>query len=271
MFGRTGAAVAAGVLLVASGCGSSGERAVPADGGVEVGLDLAPADLRPLDLASDSADAAPASLLASDRAGIHFGIFYLGCPRASATILVTNRGTAPSPPLLVSLDRPFRIGLDECSGASLDLGAKCRVEIQITPEEPGTISGMFQVWSSPTDLVVVPLEVLAEEVVPAFLLAPAALDFEATAVGQSATRTVMVTVPPGFRAVPEVKAAIIGADFTVARDGCLGLALQAGQTCALEIAFRPTGVGPRTAALTVSAPAPCPPFQSQVWLRGIGQ
>lgn len=171
----------------------------------------------------------------------------------------------------MTTDKPFGIGTDRCSGVQLEPGGTCDVEIHVTPEEPGALAGLLQIWSTAVDLVEVRLKVTVEDVVPAFQVSPSVLEFDPVAVGQSMIRRVTVSVPAGFRAVPEVSASISGTDFKVREDGCLGALLKGGQMCEMEIAFQPTGVGLRTAALTLSAAAPCPPFQSQVPLKGIGQ
>ena len=77
-------------------------------------------------------------------------------------------------------------------------------------------------------------------------------------------------IPEGYRTVPKITSSISGGEFAISQDGCLGATLPGGQMCEVEIVFRPTSVCPRSAVLTFSAPAPCPPFQSQVLLRGNG-
>jgi hypothetical protein len=78
-------------------------------------------------------------------------------------------------------------------------------------------------------------------------------------------------LPDGFRPVPTVSATLTSPDFSIARDGCAGVTLQPGHLCEIEIAFRPGSPGDKSASLSLSAPAPCPPFQSEVALRGRGQ
>jgi hypothetical protein len=264
------------LLGVAVGCGGEPETAPPSDAGALADAALvadAAAD-QAFDLRADLASwdgVAPASGLFVDRKEIDFGVFYLGCPRASATVSVVNWAAGTSAPLLATIDSPFRLGADGCSAAMLAPGESCALEIQVTPEMPGDLTGELQLWSSATDLVEVRLKVVVSDVVPAFFVMPSGLDFEPLVVGQSATKKVTISVPDGFRTVPRVSVSITGSDFAVAKDGCLGVTLQAGQTCDVEVAFRPTATGPRSGAMTLSAPVPCPPFQSQVLLKGSGQ
>jgi hypothetical protein len=129
----------------------------------------------------------------------------------------------------------------------------------------------MQVWSTPSDLVEVKLKITAADVVPAFLLSPGSLEFPAVAVGQSALQKVAVSVPDGVRPAPTVSATLMSPDFSIARDGCADVALQPGHLCEIEIAFRPGSPGDKSASLSLSAPAPWPPFQSEVALKGKGQ
>lgn len=259
----------AGVL----GCGGEGGgrdgAVLPADAApmADVAPDTA-TDLRPDVIARE--DLAPSSGLFVDRKEVDFGVFHLGCPRAAATVSVVNWTAGVAGPLLATIDAPFRLGADGCSTGLLAPGDSCALEVQVDPEAPGALAGVLQIWSSASDLVKVRLKVSVADLVPSFLLSPEALDFGGVPTGQSATRSVTVSVPAGFRTVPRVAAAVIGAEFMVSRDGCQG-SLVAGQGCHVEVAFHPTAAGPRAGALTLSAPAPCPPFQSQVLLKGTGQ
>jgi hypothetical protein len=237
---------------------------------------VAPAETGAADLAVDVVEAAadlvpdaprPASLL-TDRRQIDFGVFYLGCPRASSALTVANFAGDPTGDLLVTVDKPFKLGLDECSARTLLVGEQCQIEVRVAPEEAGELTGALRVWSTTADLVQVGLKVVATDAVPAFLLSPSSLDFTGVMVGQSATQKVMVSVPDGFRPVPKLMTTLIGSDFAIGKDGCAGVALQAGQMCEIEIAFHPTSAGNKSAALSLSAPEPCPPFQSQVTLTG---
>jgi hypothetical protein len=254
-------------MLVLVGCSSGGDRQADAAPAADTAADVAP------DTAA-AADVVAASLggkLVGDPAQLDFGVFYLGCPWASRTVVVSNQGPGPTGELLLTIDKPFRVGPDECSARALLVGEKCQIELRVSPEQAGELAGKLQVWSSKTDLVEVKLKVVTADVVPAFLVSPAALEFAPVALGQSATQKVTVSVPDGFRPVPRVTASVAGPDFAIGKDGCAGVALQPGRSCDLEIAFHPTTAGDRSAALSLSAPEPCPPFQSQVSLRGKGQ
>jgi len=260
----------AGVL----GCGGEGGGR----DGAALSADAAPmADVAPdtaADLRSDVIaweDLAPSSGLFVDRKEVDFGVFHLGCPRAAATLSVVNWTAGVAGPLLATIDAPFRLGADGCSAGLLAPGESCGLEVLVSPEEPGDLAGMLQIWSSASDLVKVRLKVSVADLEPSFLLSPATLDFGAVPTGQSARRSVMISVAAGFRPVPQLGATIIGDAFTVSRDGCQATSLMAGQGCEVEVAFHPAAAGPRTGALNLSAPAPCPPFQSQVLLKGTGQ
>jgi hypothetical protein len=262
-----------GIVMV--GCGSGNgppaDAIPPADAATDAAPDAADAAA---DRAPDIAAASLGASLVTDPQKVDFGVFYLGCPRATSHVTVTNLGPGTTGDLLVTIDKPFKLGLDECSARALLVAEDCQIEVRVAPEEAGEAKGTLRVWSSPSDLVEVKLAVTAadvSEVVPAFLLSPASLEFGPLAVGQSATQKVTVSVPAGFRPVPKVTASLTGPDFTVGKDGCAGATIQPGKSCEIEIAFHPTSAGDKSAALSLSAPEPCPPFQSQVSLKGKAQ
>jgi hypothetical protein len=89
---------------------------------------------------------------------------------------------------------------------------------------------------------------------------PSAVDYGQQPRGvQSATALVELvnTGANAFRVYrTEVNSGPDNADFVVAIDGCSGLTVEPGGRCPLEIAFRPTGLGPtsQTIGIDVSGP-----------------
>lgn len=66
----------------------------------------------------------------------------------------------------------------------------------------------------------------------------------------------------GSHPVQPTSASITGTnagDFAKGTDTCTGISVPAGSNCAVSVTFHPTAMGPRTATLTISFPAPIPP------------
>jgi len=103
-----------------------------------------------------------------------------------------------------------------------------------------------------------------------FSATPAGVTFGAVLIGSDAARTVMVTNGgPGNLSL--IGAAITGAnssDFIITTNGCLGIALAPGASCAITLTFTPGASGPRGAALTIDDNAPGGPHS--VSLSGTG-
>src|SRR5687768_922361 len=115
-------AALAALALIWAACASSAERGGLPDAGAAdaamIAADSAPDTMGAPDLAAEVAPAdggAASTRLAVEQAELDFGVFYLGCPRASAVARVTNRAASLTDPLLVTIDKPFRIGTDGCS------------------------------------------------------------------------------------------------------------------------------------------------------------
>lgn len=97
---------------------------------------------------------------------------------------------------------------------------------------------------------------------PHALVAPAALAFGSQAVGSaSAAQTVTVT-NTGSAALTVAGVAVTGAnptDFAKTSDTCSGATIAPAATCSITVAFAPTAVGTRSAAVTIADNAPGSP------------
>jgi hypothetical protein len=79
--------------------------------------------------------------------------------------------------------------------------------------------------------------------------------------------------PPGDAAPPPDVAADVRPEAAVDRtiEAVPARSSAPGKSCDLEIAFHPSSAGDKSAALSLSAPEPCPPFRSQGSLKGKGR
>jgi hypothetical protein len=98
------------------------------------------------------------------------------------------------------------------------------------------------------------------EAAAAITFTPASLTFAAQPIGTtSAPQTITVTNSGDTSTFINSAAVPNTLDFTVVSDGCSGLTLTPGASCAMSITFNPKASGTRTAALTVTDNAPGSP------------
>ncbi len=98
------------------------------------------------------------------------------------------------------------------------------------------------------------------EAAAAIRFMPTSLTFASQAIGTtSAPQTITVTNSGDTSTFINSAAVPNTLDFTVVSDGCSGLTLTPGASCAMSITFNPKASGTRTAALTVTDNAPGSP------------
>lgn len=95
----------------------------------------------------------------------------------------------------------------------------------------------------------IPLITAISPAAPVLTLAPVSVTYSAQQVG-SLSANVTVTVTNNGNAVLTVSSVVTVGDF-VSTNTCVGMFVNPGQSCAVQIAFLPTVVGPRTGQLTV--------------------
>lgn len=89
--------------------------------------------------------------IAVSPARVDFGLFTLGEERVSREVLVTNTSGGRSTLGQITLDGPFEITADGCSGLSLASAASCSLTAAFTPSAAGRFSGSLAVPVPATD------------------------------------------------------------------------------------------------------------------------
>ncbi len=203
---------------------------------------------------------------ALDALGISPGSHDYGSIPANLTsapqpFVVTNLGGEASGPLSPSLGgtnpSQFAITSSTCTGATLDPGASCTIEVTFAPTLLADDVAELDLIASPGGTVSAQLHGAGVSSELAFSL-PAFATFAATAVGQvSAAQTLTVTnISPTTTGVAHFT--LTGADpsqFQILSDTCTGNTLAANAQCAITLSFAPTNGVPSTknAALILSA------------------
>jgi RHS repeat-associated protein len=84
-------------------------------------------------------------------------------------------------------------------------------------------------------------------------IAPTSADFGSVPVGGSSAATTFTVTNTGSLATGAVAAAVNGAQFELAFNGCAGVVLAPGASCTLKVDYAPTAAGPATGTVQVSA------------------
>ncbi len=245
----------AGVPGFDSGSGPDADASVPVEAAT-------PHDAGPMD-AADAADAGPTpqavlSAMTGGSSMSDFGLQQIGTSSASASVVVSNTGTAPTGALAVTLTGPdaaaFAIDSDGCSGKPLAASATCTVSVHFAPAAAGQATATLAASATPGGSTSIALA--GQGVTPgALAITPATKDFGTLTTGVASPTQTFTVSNSGGTATPAVAVALNGAnagDFAISASTCTG-PISAGGSCTLKVAFTPSAVGTRTASLAATA------------------
>jgi hypothetical protein len=181
-----------------------------------------------------------------------FGTQLVNNTSPAQLVNVANTGTAPLSigSIVLGGTNPSQFGLVNGCGTSLAAGASCTVSVTFRPTTAGPQGALLAVnVAAPAVSQVVTLTGVGS----ALNASTTALSFGNQTVNtQSAASTVTLT-NNGTTAITMAPAALTGAnagDFTFTTT--CGASLAAGASCRYTLRFRPTAIGPRSAALSIS-------------------
>jgi hypothetical protein len=193
-----------------------------------------------------------------------------GCPiPVRATVRIENIGVGASGPLAVSVTAPFALGGGNCQGQVLAAGASCDAEVTFMTSTVAPVNGTLTVAASPGGTIMVALTgtVFVREG-PMFV--PSALDFGPIPVGATSPARKLMLSNTGGTVSPPLETSVSGADFATASDTCNHAALQPGQSCAVEVSFRPSSLGIKTGLVLVAVSDACGRSEGTATLTGDG-
>ena len=188
---------------------------------------------------------------------VDFGTVLVGFESAELYAMVRNAGPSAFEPSEVTVSGAFRVTGGTCRrGVVVAAGQSCSVRLTFRPSSVGRRSGTLSVRGVGPGDPVVSAPVSGSGGVPALLVRPGGVDLPSGVVGSTAGRTALDVENTGFAPVDLAELTVVGvdaSDFVIVGDSCRGRALNPDATCAVEIEFRPTGVGYRTALLVARA------------------
>jgi hypothetical protein len=196
-----------------------------------------------------------------------FAAQQVGTMSATQPVTLTNTGDTALTLIAVQVSGGNFTAANGC-GTTLAGHSTCTIAVASTPAVAGPTTGVMTV-SDQFRSQTISLSGIGTAA-PGVQLAPAALSFAGTAVGQpSPPQTVQISNSGGGQLI--VTNVAISGDFTES-DACSGRSLSGTATCAVQVTFSPTAAGARSGVLTVfgSAPGSNTALQATAMLSGTG-
>jgi hypothetical protein len=152
----------------------------------------------------------------------------------------------------------FRITGGTCiRGVVVAAGTSCSVNLTFTPTAPRGYEGTLSVSGDGQDAPSVSASVRGAAGEPMLLANPGGVDLEPAIVREVGGRVAIDIGNIGFLPTSVARIRLGGThpdDFVVLEESCTDRALNPDASCAIEVEFRPTGVGYRSALLIVTSP-----------------
>ncbi len=184
-----------------------------------------------------------AGLLRVSTTRLDFGELLVGETSPAQRIRVSNNGGSPIA-ISIVIEGPFSV--TRTCPASLEPGTSCVLFVEFTPPSDGTHAGALGI-SGGSQSVTVSLQGRGTTIVPPRLSAPGSLDFGAVVVGESASRT--LTLRNAGEGVLTIDSVVASGEGFALSGSCAPLA--AGESCLLEVHFRPARLGPASGRVDI--------------------
>lgn len=190
-------------------------------------------------------------------ADLDFGTVLLGFESTELYATVLNAGPAAFEPVDVSVTSRFRVTGGTCvRGVIVAAGQSCSVKLTFLPSAPQGFSGTLTVSGNGPDAPSVSATVRGAAGEPTLLADPGGVDLPDSVVGELGGRVAIDISNTGFVPSSVARLTIGGAspdDFQIVDQSCTGRALNPDASCVVEIEFRPTAAGYRSALLVATA------------------
>jgi hypothetical protein len=202
-----------------------------------------------------SLDVTPQLSLAS----LDFGTVLLGFESAELYATVRNAGPAAFEPTVVrSSSSNFKITGGTCvRGVIVAAGTSCSVNLTFNPTAPRGFSSTLSVWGNGDDEPSVSTVLRGAAGEPTLLADPGGVDLDPGVVGGLGGRIAVDIDNVGFLPTSVARIQLGGehpGDFEIVTQSCTNRALNPDASCTIEVEFRPTDAGYRSALLIVTTP-----------------
>jgi len=201
---------------------------------------------------------------------LSFGNQLVGTTSPSKSVTMSNTGTTTLTINSISITGTNAVDFAETNtcGGSLAAGANCTISVTFTPQTAGSLSASVSVSdNAPGSPQTVSLTGTGTQ--PAVSLSPTSLTFSTQLVGTSSASKPVTLTNTGTATLTITSISVTGADPTdFSETNTCGSGLAAGASCTINVTFKPTVKGTRTASVSVADNAPGTP--QTVSLTGTG-
>ena len=187
----------------------------------------------------------------------------LGGSSSPQSLTLTNIGNATLTITRITASGDF--SQTNTCGSSLAPGNSCTISVTFTPTATGTRSGSITLTDNANPGTQTVSLAGSGVLAPIVILSPTSLTFASQALGTSSSAQT-VTLKNAGKAMLSIGSITTSGDFSQTHT-CSSLVL-AGASCAIRVTFKPTAVGTRTGALTITDNAN--PSPQTVSLTGTG-
>ena len=196
---------------------------------------------------------------------INFAGVVLGSSSSTQYVKLTNNQSAALTIYGISITGAFR-QTNTCSGAVAALQS-CNVLVTFTPTAIGAHTGVLAIsYNAPNSPQTVALKGTG---VSRVALSPSALDFGGIVVGTSSLKRTASLMNNQKNASITIGGIVASGDFTQTNT-CPGL-LGPSLTCYIKVIFKPTAIGARTGAVTITGNTPESPYVLRLSGSGMGR
>jgi hypothetical protein len=205
-------------------------------------------------------------------AKLNFGNETLSVKSTAQTITIVNEGTSVLSISSITVGNTDFAETDNCVGTVTANGGTCTINVTFTPAATGAVTSQLTLTDnatgSPQNLTVTGTGVTTSSAVT---LSPTSLTFASQAVGTiSAPQTVTIT-NTGSSTVNISSISVTGNFQESNTCGAINDVLSAGQSCAVNVTFAPTGSGALSGALSVNDTATGSPQTAALGGTGAAQ
>ncbi len=195
-------------------------------------------------------------------ASLTFPIQLISTTSAGQIVTLSNTGTGPLTIAGIGLSGANATDYAQTNtcGATLAAGGNCLITVTFTPTAVGTRSASLVITDNSNGITGSVQSVALSGVCTVVSLSTTALDFGAQPVGSTSGQLSVTLLNAGTTALGITSVALTGAnpgDFTE-QDLC-GTSLGAHSSCRINVRFRPTVAGPRSASVTITDTDPTSP------------
>ncbi len=195
-----------------------------------------------------------------DPDAVEFEALRVGQISEPRRVVVTNAGwrslRVESVGVAGSASAGFRTVADACSGAELERGASCSVELAFAPERPGEHDAELALTVA-TPRATPDLVILGRGVAPSLAARPERLDFGSESVGATSPGRDLELTNSGSATLHVERVTLEGSDgeFRLVGNECSRTELAPEEGCSLRLVFRPALLGRREGFVEVESDA----------------